>query len=398
DRPVALRRVDGHALWANTRAMELAGVTRDTPEPAGGRILRDDAGEPTGVFVDNAMGLIESTIAGPSAEVIERRILAAAQVAVAAGLTGVHEMGIGDQTIEVYRALEARGALPLRVYAFLQGDPVVAASLDQRAPPETEASASELFTLRAMKLYADGALGSRGAAMLSPYSDAPGETGNWVHTPEELNAAIEAAVAHGWQLGVHAIGDAGNRAVLDAYQTALAPRSGQDLRLRIEHVQVLAPEDLPRLAALGVIASMQPTHATSDMPWAEARVGGERIAGAYAWRSILASGARLAAGSDFPVEEVSPMLGLHAAVTRQDAGGEPPGGWHPGQRLTLEEAIAGFTTGAAYASFTETERGMVRRGYLADLTVWDRPLAPDTLLATRAALTIVGGRVVFERR
>jgi hypothetical protein len=328
--------------------------------------------------------------------VIERRILAGARLAVEAGLAGVHEMGIDDTTIAVYRDLAERGALPLRVYAFLQGDPEIAAGLADRAAPETAAPATAMFTLRSMKLYADGALGSRGAALLAPYADAPGETGNWVHTPEQLRAAVEAAVASGWQLGIHAIGDAGNRAVLDAYEAALATLPGQDVRLRIEHAQVLAPDDVARLAKLGVIASMQPTHATSDMPWAEARVGPERIVGAYAWRAVLGSGARLAAGSDFPVEEVSPLLGLYAAVSRQDREGNPRGGWYPAQRLTLEEAIAGFTTGAAYASFTEADRGMLRGGYLADLSVWDRALAPNTLLETRAALTIVGGRVVFE--
>jgi predicted amidohydrolase YtcJ len=255
-----------------------------------------------------------------------------------------------------------------------------------------------MFRVRGMKLYADGALGSRGATLLAPYSDAPGESGNWVHTPAELREAVRAAVAAGWQLGIHAIGDAGNRTVLDAYEAALATRPGADLRLRIEHAQVLSPEDVPRFAKLGVIASMQPTHATSDMPWAEARVGPERIKGAYAWRSILESGAHLAAGSDFPVEEVSPVLGLYAAVSRQDSAGNPAAGWYPAQRLTLEEAIAGFTTGAAYASFSEADRGMLRGGYLADLTVWDRELVPATLLETSALFTIVGGRVVFERQ
>ncbi len=396
EHPVSLRRVDGHALWANAAAMRAAGVTRQTPEPPGGRIVRDADGEPTGVFVDNAMELIETHIPAPPSDVIERRIRAAAAEAIANGLTGVDEMGIGEETIAAYRRLAAAGQLPLRVYAFVQGGPETAAHIAEHAPPELDPAPEAMFVLRGVKLYADGALGSRGAALLAPYSDAPELTGNWVLSPEQLRAATAASVAAGWQVATHAIGDAANRAVLDAYE---ASGAGPGQRLRVEHAQVLAPADIPRFARLGVIASMQPTHATSDMPWAEARLGPERILGAYAWRSILDTGAHLAAGSDFPVEKVSPILGLYAATTRQDARGNPSGGWYPDQRLTLPEAVAAFTREAAYASFSDNRRGIVRAGYQADLTVYDRELASGApLLATRVEMTIVGGRVVYERK
>ncbi len=414
DRPVVLRRIDGHAIWVNSAALARAGITRDTPEPAGGRILRDAAGEPTGILVDNAIDLVEGRIPAPAPALLRRRIEAAAQAAIATGLTGVHEMGIDDATAAAYRELAAAGRLPLRVYAFAQGSPATVEALASRPIEPDDGTAH--FAMRGIKLYADGALGSRGAALLAPYRDDPGNQGNWVASPDELARAAMVVADHGWQLGVHAIGDAANRAVLDAYQKVVerlasrasgssrlsSPRGALppelDLRFRIEHAQVLAPSDLPRFARLHVLAAMQPTHATSDMGWAEARLGPERMAGAYAWRSLLDSGARIVGGSDFPVEEVSPLLGLYAAVTRQDRDGQPPGGWYPEQRMTLDEAVSAFTIAPAYAAFVETSRGRLRAGYVADITVYDQALVGDeSLLRTGIDLTIVGGRVVFER-
>jgi len=249
-----------------------------------------------------------------------------------------------------------------------------------------------------VKLFADGALGSRGAALLAPYSDDPGNTGLLLTPPAELRRSARIVADSGFQLAVHAIGDRANRDVLDAYEAA-GVGAGPDRRFRVEHAQVLAPEDLPRLARLRVIASMQPTHATSDMPWAEARLGPARVKGAYAWRSVLATGARIVFGSDFPVEETSPLLGIYAAVTRQDDKGEPPGGWMPGERLTLDEALRLFTVEPAYAAFAEAHRGRIAPGFVADLTVFDRALAADrSLLETRADLVIVGGRIAVERK
>jgi hypothetical protein len=393
--PVVLERVDGHALWLNAAALRAAGIGKETADPPGGKILRDAAGEPTGVLVDHAMSLVDKAMPAASPSARERRITRAAALAVSLGLTGVHEMGIDDGTVEVYRALAKSGKLPLRIFAYLAGGGRVD-SLPSRTP-DGDPDGTAMFVLRGIKLFADGALGSRGAALLAPYDDDPGNTGLVLTPPAELARAAKIAAASGFQLAVHAIGDRGNRAVLDAFSSAGAGH-GPGLRFRVEHAQVVAPEDIPRFAALGAIASMQPTHATSDMPWAEARLGPQRIRGAYAWRTILATGAHVAFGSDFPVEETSPLLGLYAAVTRQDAEGRPPGGFRPEERLTLDEALRAFTVEPAYASFAEAHRGVLAPGFVADLTVFDRPLTPDRgLLATRVDLVIVGGKVAHER-
>ncbi len=390
--PVLVRRIDGHASWVNSAALAAAKITRDTPDPPGGKIVRDAAGEPTGVLIDNAGDLVDAVVPVATAEVRERRIRAAAKLAIEAGITGVHDMGIEDATAEVYRKLATSNELPLRVYAYLAGDPT---KLDRvRTAP---APATGFFAMRGVKFFADGALGSRGARLYAPYDDEPKNKGLWVTEPELLKVAVDAAVSGGWQVAIHAIGDAGIGSVLDAYLAAITKHGG-DRRLRVEHLQVVAPDDWKRLVESKAIASMQPTHATSDMPWAEQRVGAERIKGAYAWRTVLDKGVPLAAGSDFPVEEVAPLLGIYAAVTRQDATGKPPGGWYPDQKLTLDEALAAFTSGAAYAEFADGTRGMIAVGRDADITVFDRPLAADkSLLETRIQMTMVGGRIVFER-
>ncbi|MCW5805029.1 MAG: amidohydrolase family protein [Deltaproteobacteria bacterium] len=391
DRPIVLRRIDGHAIWVNGAALAAAKITAATPDPAGGKIVRGDDGEPTGVLVDNAIGLV--AVPEASAETIERRIRAAAAQAISVGLTGVHEMGIDAATADVYRKLARARQLPLRVYAFLAGDPTDLAQV--RAAP---IPAEGRFVMRGVKYFADGALGSRGARLAAPYDDDPQNLGLWVTEPRQLAAAVDAAVASNWQVAIHAIGDAAIGSVLDAYEAAARNHPG-DHRPRVEHLQVVAPADFARLKAVGAIASMQPTHATSDMPWAEARLGAARIQGAYAWRTVLDLGIPLASGSDFPVEGVSPMLGIYAAVTRQDEAGTPAGGWYPAQRMTLEEAIAAFTRGSAYAEGAEALRGAIRPGRDADVTVFDRKLgAPDrSLLDAKIAYTIVGGTVVFER-
>jgi hypothetical protein len=390
--PVALERIDGHALWANAAAMRAAGIGRETPDPPGGKIVRDAVGEATGVFLDHAMDLVGAKMPGEPRAVTERRILAAAAQAVSLGLTGVHEMGITDGEIAVYRDLARGGRLPLRVYAYLAG----AGRVDSLASrtPDVDPEGTARFVLRGVKLFADGALGSRGAALLAPYDDDPRNSGLALARPDELRRGAVMAASRGFQLAVHAIGDRANREVLDAFEAAGA--RGRDLRFRVEHAQVVSPADIPRFAALGVIASMQPTHATSDMPWAGARLGPERLRGAYAWRSILATGARVAFGSDFPVEEASPLLGLYAAVTRQDAAGNPPGGFLPEQRLTLEEALHAFTVEPAWAAFAEKHRGTLAPGMVADVTVFDRALTGDRgLLAAKAELVLVSGEVVW---
>jgi hypothetical protein len=398
DRPVLLRRIDGHAIWVNSAALAAAKVTAATPDPPGGKILRDAKGEPTGVLVDNATALVEDKLPAATAEDIERRIRAAAATAVGLGLTGVHEMGIDDATAQVYERLAAAHQLPLRVYAFLAGDTAHPDTLRTRAPKPPVGR----FVMRGVKFFADGALGSRGARLYADYDDDPGNRGLWVTEPAALAKAVDGAVAGGWQVAIHAIGDAGIGSVLDAYTAALAAHPG-DHRLRVEHVQVIAPDDVARLVATHAIASMQPTHATSDMPWAEARVGKQRILGAYAWRTMLDHHVPLAFGSDFPVEEPSPMAGIYAAVMRQAPDGAPHGGWYPAQRMTLDEAIAGFTRGAAYAEGAETRRGMIAPGMDADLTVFQQPLEADARTGTSSLqgnpidATIVGGEVVYVR-
>jgi predicted amidohydrolase YtcJ len=328
----------------------------------------------------------------------ERRLLAAARACARAGLTEVQDAsGYGPESIAALERLSAAGRLPIRVYATVSPDAKLLPETLRRGP--RIGSGSDFLTVRAIKAYADGALGSRGAALLGDYSDEPGKRGLLVTPPERLEAVAREARENGWQLWIHAIGDRGNRLALNAFREAAAsvshaPPGGR--RPRIEHVQVVALEDIPRFAAENVIASIQPTHATSDMPWAEKRVGPERIQGAYAWRRLMKAGARLAGGSDFPVESENPLLGFYAAVTRMDPSGQPPGGWRPQERLSRAETLALFTTGAAYAAFQEDRRGRIAPGFEADLTVLDADpmaVADREIPSIAAPLVVVGGRV-----
>jgi predicted amidohydrolase YtcJ len=392
DHPVWIRRVDGHAGIANTAAMRAAGITDATKDPEGGRLLRDAAGHPTGVFIDGAMHLIDSRVPPPSAELRKSRVLAAAQKIAENGLTEMHDAGAEQATITAIQQLVDEHKFPIRVYVMLTDE---ATLLDAWLTHKPLIGYGDRLTVRAVKMYADGALGSRGAAMLGPYSDDPSNTGLLVSREEHMRDVATRARAAGYQTNTHAIGDRGVRNVLDAYEQAGATPAD---RFRVEHFQIVAPTDFPRLAQHGIIASMQPTHATSDMPWAEARVGPDRIKGAYAWRTVLNSGARLALGSDFPVEDVNPFFGIYSAVTRQDQQGNPPGGWYPDQKLTLPEAIRGFTSDAAYAAFEEASRGTIEPGKLADLTIVEGDFysAPQSqLFATKVRYTVVGGEMVF---
>ncbi len=405
DRPVWLRRVDGHAGWANAAAMKAAGIGKATKAPAGGEILRDAKGNPTGVLVDAAMGLLTPPAA--SAADLERHLLAAQEHIVALGLTGVHDMGIGPTEHDVYRQLSADEGearrLKVRVSAYAAQSWF--ATFDRKGPQRTDASISSdrYYELVGVKLYADGALGSRGAAMLTEYSDRPGHTGLLQNTREELAAMCHKAATESWQVATHAIGDAGNRTVLDEYAKALPMITGKDAkaadpRWRIEHAQIVAVEDIARFAELGVIASMQPTHATSDMAWVPARIGQARLPGAYAWRRFLDAGVALAFGSDFPVELPDVAHGLYAAITRQDATGGPEGGWLPDQRLTMHEAVAAFSRGAAHAVHREDHLGTLAVGMLADLSCFDRDLfsvEPAAVREAKATATIIAGDVVY---
>jgi predicted amidohydrolase YtcJ len=397
--PVCLRRVDGHAAWLNRTALELCGIGGSTRDPDGGRIVRDGEGMPTGVLVDNAIELVTKIIPEPSFDERVRRMKLALAECLRFGLTGVHDAGVGEKDLEVLRLLEERGELGIRVYAMIDADePDFARSQLRRGP---SIGADHALDVRAIKLYADGALGSRGAALIDPYADDPSNRGLLVTSSEELLAWTTAAFENGFQVCTHAIGDAGNRVILDVYEQALAKTGAADARPRIEHAQVLAREDIQRFGRLGVIACVQPTHATSDMAWAGDRLGNERLDGAYAWRKLIGSGCRIACGSDFPVEAVNPLWGIYAALTRQDHDGNPDGGWRAEERMTLDEALRGFTTDAAYASFMESVKGQIQLDMLADVTILDRDLyasAPQEILSARVIGTVVGGAVLYEAR
>jgi predicted amidohydrolase YtcJ len=397
DRPVLLERVDGHASWANTRALSLAGITAATPDPPGGRILRDPSGAPAGVLVDAAQVLAESKVPEPSRAVRKRRLAKGLAAAAAVGLTSVHDAGVTVDTIPLYKELLAEDALPVRVHVMLRG-PGEFLEKGGSLVPEHGLGDGRL-SIRAIKVVADGALGSRGAWLLEPYADEPGARGLNTVDAAAYERLLGEAVRRGFQVATHAIGDAANRFVLDAYERAFVGRDGAALRFRVEHAQLLAPSDVPRFKRLGVLPSMQPTHCTSDMYWAADRVGPERVKGAYLWKTFLDQGVRVPAGSDAPVERIDVMPGLQAAVTRQDAKGWPPGGWQPQERVTLEQALRMFTQDAAFAAFDEKDRGAIAIGMRADLTVLGADLsgvAPSALGSVPVRLTIVGGRVVHE--
>ncbi len=358
--PIALSRVDRHALWVNTPALALAGIDGDTLDPAGGQILRDADGEPTGVLIDNAMQLVLDAFPAEAPAAIALHQLRALQDLARVGLTGVHDAGVTANELTAYRALLARSALPIRVYAMLRPDEP---ALLAEGP---HADRAGMLTVKSVKISSDGALGSRGAALEADYSDQPGHRGLLLLEEDVLADTMRRAAAAGFQVNTHAIGDRANRLVLDVLEQMRAEGSDSGLRHRVEHAQVLRPQDLQRFAELGVIASIQPTHATSDMNMAVDRLGDARLGAAYAWQSLLASGAQLAGGSDFPVEQPNPFHGLYSAVTRQDQAGEPPGGWLPGQKMTREAALALFTEGAAFAGHAEDQLGRLLPGYAAD--------------------------------
>ena len=393
DRPMWLERVDGHAGWANSRALQLAGITDATPDPAGGKIMRDAHGKATGVLVDAAQGLVRSVMP-PQTEAEARVALdrALAQIA-KVGLTSVHDAGVTVGQDRLYRDYADHGKLTARVYAMIGGAEQDFDQLSAKGP--LLSYADDMYALRAVKLYADGALGSRGAALIAPYSDEPSSHGLLFRADADIHAMMAKAMAKGYQVNVHAIGDAGNRQILDGY-AKLAQQPG--LRHRIEHAQVVSLSDIARFKTLDIIPSMQPTHATSDKNMAEQRIGPERIKGAYAWRSFLQQGSRIACGSDFPVESPNPFFGIHAAVTRQDAGGMPIAGWYPEQAMSLKEAFRCFTLDAAYAGHQEQSIGSLEPGKWADFIVIDRDLfkmPTYDIYRTAVLQTWVAGRQVY---
>ena len=394
DKPVWLQRIDGHAGWANSKALEIARINDDTADPIGGRIVRDDNGKATGVLVDKAMGLIDGLVPTPTKDDIRAAYLKAVGSLVALGMTGMHDAGISITEAEVLISMADDEELNMRVYAMLSDS---GANLDAMGEP-LKAYGKDRLDIQAVKLYSDGALGSRGAAMIEPYSDDVENRGLPFYTQDELDGFVQKSNDMGFQVAIHAIGDLGNRMALDAFEKAQGGKISP-LRNRIEHSQIITLEDIPRFAELGVIAAMQPIHATSDMNMAEDRIGPERVLGGYAWRRLLDSGAIIASGSDFPVELPNPFLGLYAAVTRQDSAGLPEGGWYMDQALTRAEALHSFTLDAAYAAHQEDRLGSLEAGKWADFIIVDRDYfeCPAAEIDDIQVLqTWVGGQQVFN--
>lgn len=399
DRPALMERVDGHALWANSAAIKIAGIDKNTKDPVGGHIERDVDGNATGVFIDSASTLLTSKVPQPTklewSEALDNALVEMTSV----GLTSVGDPGIDKSTFELYKQYADQGKLSARIYGMISGVGEQFESISKGGP--LIAYGNDFLTVRSVKLYADGALGSRGAALLAPYSDQPENSGLLFNTNQQLTDMIAKGLSKGYQMNVHAIGDKANSQVLDSFEAAYKLQGGKELRNRIEHAQVVPVSDIPRFVPLQLIASMQPTHATSDMNMAEARIGKERMKGAYAWQLYLKQGTIIAGGSDFPVESANPFFGIHAAVTRQDADNKPAGGWYPDQAMSVIEAFRAFTLDAAYAAHAENTQGTLQPGKWADFILVDRDIFtvdPSQIRTTQVLETWVGGKQVFERK
>jgi predicted amidohydrolase YtcJ len=417
--PVYLTRIDGHACWVNEQAMRLAGVTKQTPDPVGGKIVRNTRGEPSGIFIDAAMDLIYRIVPEPTEEEMRSAIKIAIQKCLSVGLTSIHEMGVDLTQVELYKKLIQENAFNFRLYASVDG-PGELWEQSKKAGKIIGYGQNRL-TIRSLKLYIDGALGSRGAALIDPYSDEPTNRGLTVISEENLQNIVDEALENDFQVCAHAIGDRANYIILNAYQKAQEKNPKSNRRLRVEHAQVLSKDDIPRFHQLGVLPSMQPTHCTSDMYWAEARLGSQRIRGAYAWQSLLKTGVIIPGGSDFPVEDPNPFLGIYAACSRRDLQGRPSkesdideffqlspdgttdrnnliNGWYPSECMTREEAVRCFTIWAAYAAFEEDIKGSLERGKLADFLVITKDVFQcpiDEIPDIEVEHTYLGGKKVY---
>ena len=397
DRPVWLERIDGHAGWANSKALALAGISANTISPPGGEIIRDQNGNPTGILIDNAMALVNQIIPPPSDEEMAAALAVATSHLLSLGITSVHDAGVSGRENDYYRQLANSGNLDVRLYGMISStDPELGRMLS--AGPSNDPL--DLYSARSVKVYTDGALGSRGAALLEPYSDRASHSGLLLTSKEQLRAIFSLSIQAGFQVAIHAIGDKGNRIALDEVEHAYATIGGRKLRHRIEHSQVVALDDIPRFKSLDVIASMQPTHATSDMNMAEDRLGSDRLKGAYAWRSFLDQGSVLVSGSDFPIELANPFHGIHAAVTRQNQFDEPYGGWISKQAMTTEEAVRSFTIDAAWAAHQDKVLGGLTEGKWADFILLDQDLFAipvNELWKTKVAETWLAGKLVYAK-
>mgnify|MGYP001602593801 FL=1 len=394
-RPIALDRIDGHALWVNSKALELAGIDASTPDPEGGQILRDSAGQPTGVLVDNAMNAVKAVFPKVTDERKAAYLRTALSRLASFGLTSTHDARVDAQTVRAYQLLATDQDLPIRVYGMLD-------VLDPKNDPYLQKGpiidSRHMLDIRSVKISADGALGSRGAALAADYSDQPGQKGLLLLSDQTLKHHISRAMAAGYQVNTHAIGDLANTRVLDFYESLIKEHDSAALRHRVEHSQILRVEDIPRFKQMGVIASIQPTHATSDKNMAGNRLGEQRLVGAYAWKSLLKAGTKMAGGSDFPVEHPNPFYGLHAAVTRQSQDDKPVGGWLPEQKISREQALSLFTEGAAYAAHQETVIGRLAPGYYADFILVEQDyfaMPEKAIWESKVLETWVAGKRVY---
>ena len=398
DQPVWLKRVDGHAGWANSKAMALAGINATTQSPEGGDIIKDANGKPTGIFIDNAMALIDNSIA-PLTMKQQKKVLVKAMNSLASyGLTSVHDAGIDTTNLIAFKELSQEGNMSIRINAMLY---LPSNNWQHTLAAGQYKSLDDMLTFNSVKIQADGALGSRGAALIEDYSDHPGHKGLLLNTPKEFEVLVNTSMKHGFQVNSHAIGDSANKLVLDTYEKYIKATNSKKLRHRVEHAQVLRLEDIPRFAEQNIIASMQATHATSDKNMAQDRLGEQRILGAYAWRKLLNANAIIAAGSDFPVESPNPFYGLHASITRQDHKNAPKGGWFAEEKMTPLEAFRSFTVDAAYSGHQENIIGSLAKGKKADFVLLEQNLfeIPERdIWQILVDKTWVNGKLVYKKK
>jgi predicted amidohydrolase YtcJ len=397
DKPVMLSRVDGHASWVNSKALEIAGITRDTLDPPGGKIVRDKKGNPTGILIDNAESLLLKYLPKTSEAILTAQLNAAGQHLLSEGITSVHDAGIDVAVYDYYQKRVAEHSLPMRIYPMIAA---TSAQLNQLLEKGHVQDQNDWLSVRSVKLYGDGALGSRGAALLQPYSDDPDNSGLLVTREQDLKPLFDLVLGNGFQLNFHAIGDKANRLALDQFADSFKRIGGKSLRNRVEHAQVINVDDIPRFKTLNIIPAMQPTHATSDMNMAENRVGADRLKGAYAWQTFLKQGSPVAFGSDFPVELSNPFFGLHAAVTRQDRNNSPNKGWIPSEAVTVKQAFRGFTLDAAYAAHQENILGGLTEGKWADFILIDQDvftISPQDVWKTQVLETWIAGEKRFTK-
>jgi len=392
DQPVYLHRIDGHAIWVNSNVLSICGIDRNTADPIGGKILRDSSGNPTGVFIDNAMDLIKRFVPDNGKNDKRRQIINAVRKLNQFGLTAIHDAGTDIETVHILKELIAQEQLNIRVNAMLNNKSEDYQEFLSKGPDTTD----KFLSVRTVKIYFDGAMGSRGAALLEPYADDPKNIGLNLTDEKKITEKVNQFNAAGFQVAIHCIGDRANRLVLDIFEES----GNQNARNRIEHAQIIHSDDLHRFFDLGVIPSMQATHCTSDMYWIDERLGDKRLHEAYAWQSLLQTGSIIPGGSDAPVEIPNPLLGIHAAVTRQDTSGWPAEGWQSNERMTIDQALASITSWSAYSMFAESYLGKIKPGFMADFTVLSQDLStidPEQIPSVNVHFTIVRGKVVYKR-